>query len=141
MQILISIIIIIILIGYIIYKIDKKFEKRDGFILTAVIIIVIAIFVMYQKNQKDFLPNQFKEEYKKEKNAEILKLSSELLNNKDVASKKHFIYRFTYIINKNDKEYLCVVNNVEINKIEDEYIFGKWTEECKEKWIQARKSI
>lgn len=133
MQILISIILIIILIGYIIYKIDKKFEKKEAVILTAVIIVVILVFSMYQKNQTNFLPNQFKTEYKKEKNMEILKLSSELLNNKDVSSKKHFIYKFTYIINKSDKEYLCIANNVEINKIEDEYIFGKWKEECKEK--------
>lgn len=133
MQILITIILIIILIGYIVYKIDKKFEKKEALILTAVIVVIILVFTLYQKNQKEFLPKQFKVEYKKEKNIEILKLSSELLNNKNVSSKKHFIYKFTYIINKNDKEYLCVADNVEINRIEDAYIFGKWTEECKEK--------
>jgi len=133
MQILISIILIIILIGYIVYKIDKKFEKKEAIILTAVVVVVILVFTLYQKNQKDFLPNQFKENYKKEKNIDILKLSSELLNNKNVSSKKHFIYKFTYIINKNNKEYLCVANSVEINKIEDTYVFGKWEEECKEK--------
>ncbi|PLY09260.1 MAG: hypothetical protein C0626_09685 [Arcobacter sp.] len=133
MQILISIILIIILIGYIVYKIDKKFEKKEAIILTAVVVVVILVFTLYQKNQKDFLPNQFKEIYKKEKNIDILKLSSELLNNKNVSSKKHFIYKFTYIINKNNKEYLCVANSVEINKIEDTYVFGKWEEECKEK--------
>ncbi|WP_419764214.1 MAG: hypothetical protein ACNI28_10575 [Arcobacter sp.] len=133
MQILISIILIIILIGYIIYKIDKKFEKKEILILGAVVIVVILVFTLYQKNQKDFLPNQFKEKYKKEKGLDILKLSSELLNNKNVSSKKRFVYKFTYIINKNNKEYLCTTNNVEINKIEDTYVFGKWEEECKEK--------
>jgi len=132
MQILISIILIIILIGYIVYKIDKKFEKKEIIILVAVVIVVILAFTFYQKNQKEFLPNQFKEKYKKEKGLEILKLSSELLNNKNVSSKKHFIYKFTYIINKNNKEYLCVTSDVEINKIEDTYVFGKWEEECKE---------
>ena len=135
MQILITIILIIILIGYIIYKMDKKFEKKEAMILTSVIVVIILVFTLYQKNQNNFLPNKFKEEYKKEHNIEILKLSSELLNNKNVSSKKHFIYKFTYIINKNDKEYLCVANNVEINKIEDAYIFKKWSEECKEKWV------
>ncbi len=133
MQILITIILIIILMGYIVYKLDKKFEKREAIILAAVVVVTILAFVLYQKNQNDFLPNKFKAEYAKQNSAEILKLSSELLNNKDVSSTKHFIYKFTYIINKNDKEYLCITNNVEINKIEDEYVFGKWNEECKEK--------
>lgn len=134
MQILISIVLIIILIGYIVYKLDKKFEKREAIILTTVIIVIILVFTLYQKNQNDFLPNKFKTNYKEVNNIEILKISSELLNNKDVSSTKHFIYKFTYLINKNNKEYLCIANNVKINKIEDEYIFEKWEEECKEKW-------
>ncbi|ADG92563.1 conserved hypothetical protein [Arcobacter nitrofigilis DSM 7299] len=132
MQIFLGIILVIILIGIIIYKLDNKFEKREIIILSSIVIIVILVFTMYQKNQENFFPNAFKEKYKQENNIEILKLSSELLNNKVVSSKDHYIYKFTYIIKKNGKEYLCVANNVNINKIQDEYIFDKWTEECKE---------
>jgi hypothetical protein len=132
MQIFLGIILVIILIGIIIYKLDNKFEKREIIILSAIVIVVILVFTMYQKNQENFFPNAFKEKYKQEKNIEILKLSSELLNNKVVSSKDHFVYKFTYIIKKNNKEYLCVANNVNINKIQDEYIFDKWSEECKE---------
>ncbi len=132
MQIFIAIILIIILIASIIYKLNNKFEKKELLILISIIVVVILVFTMYEKNQKNFLPNVFKEKYKKETNIDILKLSSELLNNKVVSSKNHFIYKFTYIIRKNNKEYLCVANNVNINKIQDEYIFDKWIEECKE---------
>ncbi len=132
MQIFIAIILIIILIALIIYKLNNQFEKKELLILISIIVVVILVFTMYEKNQKNFLPNAFKEKYKKETNVDILKLSSELLNNKVISSKDHFIYKFTYIIRKNNKEYLCVANNVNINKIQDEYIFDKWIEECKE---------
>ena len=132
MQIFLGIILVIILIGIIIYKLNNKFEKKEIILLSSIVIVVILVFTMYQKNQENFFPNAFKEKYKQEKNIEILKLSSELLNNKVVSSKNHYIYKFTYIIKNNGKEYLCVANNVNINKIQDEYIFDKWTEECKE---------
>ncbi|RXJ81865.1 hypothetical protein [Arcobacter sp. F2176] len=132
MQIFLGIILVIILIGIIIYKLNNKFEKKEIILLSSIVIVVILVFTMYQKNQENFFPNTFKEKYKQENNIEILKLSSELLNNKVVSSKDHYIYKFTYIIKKNGKEYLCVANNVNINKIQDEYIFDKWTEECKE---------
>jgi hypothetical protein len=65
----------------------------------------------------------FKEKYEKEKNITIESLSAELLNNKVVSSKDKFIYKFTYIISKENQEFLCTVSDVEINKIEDNYIF------------------
>jgi CTP:phosphocholine cytidylyltransferase-like protein len=133
MQILISVILIILLVGFVIYKIDGRFGKKEFLILTSIIIVIGLVFTMYQKNQENSLPNRFKTEYKKQNGIEILKLSSELLNNKYVSSKKHFVYKFTYIINKDEKEYLCVADNVRINKLEDEYIFEKWTEDCTEK--------
>jgi uncharacterized membrane protein len=132
MQIFIAVVLIIIVIGYIIFKLNDKFEKKEIIILTSIIIVIALVFTMYQKNQENFFPNSFKKKYKEENNIDILKLSSELLNNKVVSSKDHYIYKFTYIIKKNGKEYLCVANNVNINKIQDEYIFDKWKEECKE---------
>lgn len=133
MQILIAALFIIVLIGFVIYKIDGKFEKKEAGILVTVIIVSVLVFTMYEKNQNQVLPNKFKELYKQQTNLEIQKIASERLNNKNVSSSKHFIYKFTYIINKNNKEYLCIANNVTINKIEDEFVFEKWTEECKEK--------
>lgn len=133
MQILLIAILFVILIGFIIYKIDKKFGKKEAFILSAILVTIALAFIFYEENQKDFLPNKFKEEYKKQNGTEILKLSTELLNNKNLSSKKHFIYKFTYIIVKDKKEYLCIANDVKINKIEDEYVFEKWEESCTEK--------
>lgn len=54
MQIFLGIILVIILIGIIIYKLDNKFEKREIIILSSIVIIVILVFTMYQKNQENF---------------------------------------------------------------------------------------
>ena len=69
----------------------------------------------------------------KKNNIEILKLSTELLNNKNISSSKRFLYNFTYIINKDNKEFVCSANKVEINKIQDEFIITKYKEVCQEK--------
>ena len=58
------------------------------------------------------------------------------MNNKVVSSKTKFVYEFTYLVTKDNKEFLCTANNVEINKIEDNYIFKNFSdlkEECVEK--------
>lgn len=132
MQILIVTLFIILIIGFIIYKIDGKFGKKEMMILASVIIVTLLVFMMYQKNQMEYLPKAFEQQYKKVNNIEILKLSSERLNNKNLSSKKKFIYSFTYLINKNQKEFLCTANPVIINRIDDTYVFEKWTEECQE---------
>jgi len=131
MQIFIVTLLIICITTFIIYKINGKFEKKEAILLVAVVIVTLLAVTMYLKNKSDYIPNTFKTEYIKQKKIEILKLSSELLNNKNISSKEHFEYKFTYIIKKDNKEYLCVANNVFINKIEDEFVFDKWTEECK----------
>ena len=133
MQIIVPTLLMLCFIAFIIYKVNDKFEKKEAIILLAVIIVTVVVVTMYQKNRTEFLPNSFKTEYKKQKNIEILKLSNERLNNKNVSSKKHFEYKFTYIIKKENKEYLCIADNVNINKIEDQFVFDKWTEKCSEK--------
>ena len=52
---------------------------------------------------------------------------------KVVSSKDKFVYKFTFTVLKEDREFLCTLNNVEINKIKDEYIFVNFDglkEEC-----------
>ncbi|MGE0050018.1 MAG: hypothetical protein AB7S49_00710 [Arcobacter sp.] len=133
MQIIIAIAILIIATTLILYKVNSQFEKREFIILLLIIIISTVAFIVYEKNQENFFPKMFKEKYEKEKNVSIEGLTAELLNNKVVSSKTKFIYKFTYLIKKNDKEFLCVASNVEIDKIENNFVFKDFSnlkEEC-----------
>ena len=119
-----------------IIKINKKFEKKELLILLFIVVVSIAGTILYEKNQEDFFPNMFKEKYEKEKNVLIEGLKAELLNNKVVSSNDKFIYKFTYLIKKENKEFLCTTTNVEINKIQDNFVFKNFSdlkEECYEK--------
>jgi hypothetical protein len=80
--------------------------------------------------QEEKLPNVFKENYLKEHNTEILKLSSTQVNFEVLSSTKA-IYDFIYIINRDNKEYVCEAKNVEVLFIEDEYVIKKYKEDCK----------
>ncbi len=136
MQIIITIAVLIIVLTLVLYKINKKFEKKELLILLFIVVVSIAGTVLYEKNQEDFFPNMFKEKYEKEKNVLIEGLKAELLNNKVVSSNDKFIYKFTYLIKKENKEFLCTTTNVEINKIQDNFIFKNFSdlkEECYEK--------
>ena len=136
MQIIIAIAVLIVAITLILYKVNNQFEKKEFIILLLIIIITSLAYVSFEKNQEEFFPNMFKEKYEKEKNIPIEKLSAELLNNKVVSSKDKFIYKFTYIIKKENQEFLCTTTNVEINKIEDNFVFKNFSdlkEECLKK--------
>ncbi len=136
MQIIIAIAVLIIAITLILYKVNNQFEKKEFIILLLIIIITSLAYVSYEKNQEEFFPNMFKEKYEKEKNLTIESLSAELLNNKVVSSKDKFIYKFTYIVKKENQEFLCTTTNVEINKIEDNFVFKNFSdlkEECLKK--------
>jgi hypothetical protein len=133
MQIIFGIAFFIIVVTLILYKVNNRFEKREFTILIIIIIISSIAYNLYENKQEEFFPNLFKQKYEKEKNIPIEELTYELLNNKTVSSKTKFIYKFTYIISKDDKEFLCTVSDVEINKIEDSYIFKNFKdlkEEC-----------
>lgn len=133
MQIIIAISILIILITIILYKVNNKFEKKELIILLSIVVLLSLAYWVYEKNQGEFFPKLFKEKYEKEKNTKILSLQSELLNNKVISSKTKFLYKFTYIINKDNEEFLCTANSVEINKIDDNYVFKNFIdlkEEC-----------
>ncbi len=136
MQIIIAIAVLIVAITLILYKVNNQFEKKEFIILLLIIIITSLAYVSYEQNQEEFFPNMFKEKYEKEKNLTIESLSAELLNNKVVSSKDKFIYKFTYIVKKENQEFLCTTTNVEINKIEDNFVFKNFSdlkEECLKK--------
>jgi len=133
MQIIIGITIFIVIFTTIIYKINDRFEKREFIILLVIIFFVTISIIWYEKSDENYLPKIFKEKYEKDKNLQIRSLSSELLNNKVLSSKDRFVYKFTYLVNKNDKEFLCTMENVEINRVEKKFIFKNFanlTEEC-----------
>jgi hypothetical protein len=133
MHIIIAIAVLLIAITLILYIVNNQFEKREFIILLLIIILSSFAYGLYEKNQDEFFPNLFKEKYEKEKNISIEKLTAELLNNKVVSSKDKFIYKFTYIIKKENQDFLCTVTNVEINKIEDNFVFKNFAdlkEEC-----------
>ena len=136
MQIIIGIAFFIIIATLILYKVNNRFEKKEFLILLAIIVISTIGYTMYENNQKNFFPKMFKEKYEKEKNVVIEGLESELLNNKVVSSKDKFIYKFTYLVKKENKEFLCTTNEVEINRIQDNFVFKNFSdlkEECLEK--------
>lgn len=133
MQIIIAITILIIAITSILYIVNDKFEKKEFIILLVIIVVSSVTFGLYEKNQNEFFPNLFKEKYEKDRNVTINGLTAELLNNKVVSSKDKFVYKFTYLVSKDNKEFLCTATNVEINKIENNYIFKNFSdlqEEC-----------
>lgn len=133
MQIIITISLLLIIATVIIYKVNDKFEKREFIILLATIFLLTIAFLYYENKQDNYLPNMFIKKYEQEYKTTIKSLDYELLNNKVVSSKDKFVYKFTFTVLKEDKEFLCTLNNVEINKIKDEYIFVNFNdlkEEC-----------
>lgn len=133
MQIIIVLTVLIIAITSILYVVNDKFEKKEFIILLLIIIVSSVTYGLFEKNQSEFFPNLFKEKYEKEKSVTIKSLAAELLNNKVVSSSDKFVYKFTYIISKGNEEFLCIATNVEINKIENNYIFKNFAnlqEEC-----------
>lgn len=133
MQIIITISLLLVIATVIIYKVNDKFEKREFIILLATIFLLTIAFLYYENKQDNYLPNMFIKKYEQEYKTTIKSLDYELLNNKVVSSKDKFVYKFIFTVLKEDKEFLCTLNNVEINKIKDEYIFVNFNslkEEC-----------
>ena len=133
MQIIITLSLLLIIATVIIYKVNDKFEKREFIILLATIFLLTIAFLYYENKQDNYLPNMFIKKYEQEYKTTIKSLDYELLNNKVVSSKDKFVYKFIFTVLKEDREFLCTLNNVEINKIKDEYIFVNFNdlkEEC-----------
>lgn len=123
MQVMIFALVLIALVAFIIYKVNNKFETKEIVILLILIVITIGTTVYLFNKEEEKVPDIFKNKYQNEKQASILKLSYERLNNKNLTSKTNFVYNFDYIIKKDDKELVCSAKNVKIKKIEEEYIF------------------
>jgi hypothetical protein len=133
MQVIIIISIFLILLTVIIYKINDKFEKKEFLFLVAITIFISTIVIFYEKYQNNYLPNMFKAKYENERKIAIKSLDYELLNNKVVNSKDKFIYKFIYTIEKDGDEFLCYVNDIEINRVKNEFVFvnfDRQKEEC-----------
>ena len=130
MQILIFSLLIIALILFLIYKIKKSFTKKELISFSSIIVLIIVASIYFNKQNQDSLPKAFKQYYLEHKNIEILKLSFSQ-QNVEVLSSSKSIYNIDYIISKDTKEYVCQAKDIEVIKIEDEYIFNNFKEECK----------
>jgi len=130
MKILIISLLIIALIVYVIYKVKKTFTKKELYSFIAVIGFIIAGMLYYNHLEENKMPDAFKAKYLKEKNLVISKLSY-TYSTLEVVSSNSSKYNFAYIITKNDKEYVCEAKDVEVQKIEDEYVFKKYKEDCR----------
>ncbi len=130
MQVLVASLVILALLTFIVYKIKKSITKKDIIIFFVILGLLIVGLTYNNKIKEEKLPNVFKENYLKEKNIEILKLSSTQVNFEVLSSTKS-IYDFIYIIKKDNQEYLCEAKNVEVLLIEDEYVIKDYKEECK----------
>ncbi len=130
MQIILFSLVILALLIYIILKVKKSFTKKDFISFFAIVAIIIASIIYYNNTQEQKLPNAFKANYLNEKNIEITKLSFTQVNF-EVLSSTRSVYDFLYIIKKNDKEFVCEAKDVEVLKIEDEYVFKQYKENCR----------
>lgn len=130
MQIILFSLIILALLIYIIIKVKKTFTKKDFISFSAIIALIIAAIIYYNNAQEQKLPNAFKAHYLNEKNTEISKLSFTQVNFEVLSSTKS-VYDFLYIIKKDNKEFVCEAKDVEVLKIEDEYVFKKYKEDCR----------
>lgn len=130
MQILIFSLIVIAFIVFIIYKVKKTFTQKEIIGFISLIIILIAGMIYFNSLEENKLADAFKENYKNDRNIEILKLSYNQTNIEVLSSNKQ-VYDFIYIIKKDEKEYVCEAKSVEIQQIEDEYVFKKIKEDCR----------
>ncbi len=130
MRIIIFSIFILAFIFYLGYKIKKSFSKKELIFIGIALVSIIFMSIYLKKEHQNKLPNSFKQEYLKDKNIKILKLSYKQIN-VQVLSSNDEIYDFVYIIKKNNQEFVCEAKNVEAQLIEDEYVFKPYKEECR----------
>ncbi|GGD35037.1 hypothetical protein GCM10012288_06270 [Malaciobacter pacificus] len=130
MQILIFSLLIIALIIYLVYKIKTSFTKKELVTTSVVAVSIVVAILFFSVEKKNQLPNAFKQYYKEHKGLEVLKLSFNQTNVEVLSSSKN-IYKFNYLIQKEGQEYFCEAKDVEVIKVEDEYIFKDFKEECR----------
>ena len=130
MQVLVGTLIFLAIVVYIIYRIKKTFTKKEIYGFIGVVVVLIAGMLYYNNLEDNKLPDAFKAHYLNEKNIDIVKLSYNRTDLEMLSSSKE-IYDFVYIIEKDTKQYVCEAKNVEAQRIEDEYVFKKYKEECR----------
>ena len=130
MQILIFSLIIIAIIAYIIYKINTSFSRKELITIGILFLLIIVSTIYYTQKNSVSLPNSFKQMYLKTKKIEIIKLSINQANFEVLSSNKS-VNDFVYIIKKDNQEYVCEAKGIKTQKIEDEYIFSNFKEECR----------
>ena len=130
MQILIFSLIIIAIIVYVIYKIQTSFSKKELLSVSIILLLIIVGTIYYKQKNNISLPESFKQMYLKTTKIEIIKLS---INQTDfeVLSSNKSVNTFVYTIKKDNQEYVCEAKNIKSQKIEDEYIFTDFKEECR----------
>ena len=122
MQIIILSIIVFIVLAFVMYKVTSELQKKKFGFFAFFIIFILACIFAYFEYKSDDLPTIFKTNYQKVHKIKIYKLSSQKLNNKNISSKTKFVYKFTYIVNENNKEYICIAPNVQIDKVANKFI-------------------
>jgi len=130
MQILIFSLLVIALVVYIVYKVKKTFTKKEIYSFLGLIAFIIAGMIYYNHLEENKMPEAFKAKYLNEKNIVITKLSYKY-STLDIVSSNNSKYNFAYIITKDGKQYVCEAKDVEVQKIEDEYVFKNYKEECR----------
>lgn len=130
MQILIVSVLILLIVIFIIYKIRKSYSNKELKIFTFIIVLLCLALIYYNHLEENKMPNAFKENYLEEKKLDIIKLSYNY-SALEVLSSNTSRYNFLYIVKKDDKEYVCEAKDVEVQQIEDEYIFKEFKEECR----------
>lgn len=132
MQILIFSLLILLLVVYLVFRVKKRFTKKDFNLIIGIIIASIVGIYFYIDYVDNKIPNTFKAKYLQEKNIKIDKLEFYKTSVEVVTSNKN-TYSFSYIINKDGKDYVCEVKDLEIQTIQNEIIIGEIKEKCQEK--------
>ncbi len=130
MQILIFSLLIILLVVYLIYRIKKRFTKKDFKIILGIIAAIIVGSYFYFDYEEKKVPNAFKAKYLKDYKTKIDKLEY-FKTSVEVLESNKSTYSFSYIVKKDGKTFVCEVKDLLVKTIEDEIILEEIKEKCK----------
>lgn len=132
MQIILFSLILVGLLGYVVFKLSDIYhlslKKIMLFLSFVFILIFIGIFLSVDK-QEDY-ESLFKQKYEKDFGLKISKIVAKEIVKNQVLTQKDRYYKFTYIVEKANKTYVCEANDVKIQKIEDEFVLQNINEVC-----------
>ncbi len=133
MQILIFSLIVVLLLGYIFYKLNQFYSKKVIISWTLFVVGFVWLSIYLSSYSEVGINKAFKAKYKKEFGYKIDKLSSNIINKGKNLGLNEYFYKFIYIVKKDNKEFVCEANDVYVQMIEDEYVFKEIKEKCREK--------